>query len=107
MGCYQSASPVNINEQTSAEGVSEFRYRGAGVMVALHEEQMRRFLETWRTAKASGASLPTVDDPDYASFDALLGHVFRWARTYLHWICKQLGLPDPGIKPVPTVGRRS
>jgi RimJ/RimL family protein N-acetyltransferase len=53
----------NTNERTGTEGFSEYRYRGARVMVALHEEHMRRFLETWRLAKASGASLPKVDDP--------------------------------------------
>jgi hypothetical protein len=79
----------------------EFKYRGAYVAVALQEEQLRRFLETWRTARASGVGLPVVDDPDYASLEALLKHVFRWARTYLIWICEQLELPDPGVGPVP------
>ena len=81
--------------------ISQFRYRGAGVLVTLHEEEMGRFLQVWRTAKASGASLPTVDDPDYASFEALLVHVCRWSRTYLFWICEHLKLPDPAIKPAP------
>jgi len=70
-------------------------------MVVLHEEQLRRFLETWKIAKTSGVGLPEGDDPDYASLEALLGHVFRWSRTYLLWICEQLELPDPGVKTVP------
>ena len=49
----------------------EFKYRGARALVVLHEEHLRRFVETWRTAKASAIDLPKVDDPDYASLDAL------------------------------------
>jgi hypothetical protein len=70
----------------------------------LHEEQLRRFIDVWKNAKASGISLPDVEDPDYASLDTLLAHVFRWARTYVNWICEKLGLPDPGIKPAPESG---
>jgi len=81
----------------------DFKWRGARALVALHEEHLGHFLNVWRRAKASGTSLPDVDDPDYASFDALLGHVLRWARGYITWICEQLELPDPGIKPVPDV----
>lgn len=92
---------TNVGEHRSAQGEPEFKYRGARVLAALHEEHLRRFVETWKTAKASGVGLPRVDDPDYVSFEALLRHVFRWARTYLRWICEQLGLPDPGIKTVP------
>jgi hypothetical protein len=82
---------------------SMFRYRGAEALVALHEDEMRGFLESWRRAKAAGATLPAVDDPDYASFEALLRHVFRWARGYLRWVCEQLDLPDPNIGAVPDV----
>jgi len=92
-----------MNEHRNDEVMPEFRYRGARALVALHEEHLTHFLDVWKRAKASGTSLPEIDDPDYASFDALLGHVFRWARTYINWICEQLELPDPGVKPVPDV----
>ena len=82
--------------------MSTYRYRGAAVLVALHAEHLRLFLETWRAAKASGARLPVVEDPDYASLEALLVHVFRWARTYMIWVCEQLELPGPEFGPVPT-----
>jgi len=88
-------------ERPNGVSVADFKYRGAGVLVNLHEREMRRFLESWRSAKASGASLPTVDDPDYACYEALLRHVLRWSRGYLRWVCGQLGLPDPGIRPIP------
>jgi hypothetical protein len=90
-----------MNQREGIEDGGGFRYRGARVLVILHEEQLRRFLETWSTAKASGIDLPKVDDPDYASLDALLHHVFRWARTYITWICENLELPEPGIAPLP------
>lgn len=38
---------------------------------------------------------------NFASLDTLLAHVFRWAGTYLTWICEQLDLPDPDLRPVP------
>jgi uncharacterized damage-inducible protein DinB len=81
--------------------VTGFRYRGARVLVALHDEQMHRFLETWSSAKTEGVDLPRVDDPDYESLESLLGHVLRWSGTYLSWSCEKLGLPDPEIGPVP------
>lgn len=82
----------------------EYKYRGAEVLVTLHDEQMRRFLDTWRKAKHTGVQLPAVDDPDYSSLESLLGHVLRWARTYICWICEHLDLPDPGIPPLPDGG---
>lgn len=79
----------------------KYKYRGAKVLVALHDEEMRRFLEAWKNAKSSGVTLPKVDDPDYESLETLLRHVLRWARGYLRWICKNLQLPDPEIDAVP------
>jgi len=89
--------------RSNARDLPDFKYRGARASVVLHEEQLRRFAEVWKQARTSGASLPDVDDPDYVSFDALFVHVFRWARAYLIWICEQLGLPEPGIRPLPNV----
>ncbi len=80
---------------------SEFRYRGARALVRLHETQMRRFLACWRRAEQAGVRLPETDDPDFASLDTLLRHVVVCARGYLTWMCDNLGLPDPGIRPVP------
>ena len=91
---------MTMNESLRVEGFPELRYSGAHVLVILHDEQIRRFLEIWRIAKSSGTKLPRIEAPDYVSFEALLRHVFRWARTYLRWICEQLGLPDPDIKSV-------
>ncbi len=81
----------------------DYRYRGARSAVLLHEQQIRLFLETWKKAKSSGVVLPVVDDPDYASLDAILGHVLRWSGKYLTWICEQFGLPDPALRPVPEI----
>ena len=84
--------------------MAEYKYRGARAAVMLHETEMREFLEVWKKAKAVGLVLPPDEDPDFASLDALLNHVFRWSRTYLTWTCEQLDLPDPEIQPVPEPG---
>ena len=81
-----------------------FHYRGARAMILLQEEEMLRFVATWRRAKASGTRLPETEDPDYASYDALLRHVLGASRGYLVWSCEKLGLPDPGAEPAPDVG---
>ena len=81
----------------------EYRYRGARAMVILHERHMREFLDTWRRARAAGLELPESDDPEYASLETLLRHVLRAAGGYLFWMCRQLDLPDPGIRPAPPV----
>ncbi len=75
--------------------MNAYRYRGARALVLLHEQHLRDFLATWKTAKESAVKLPPADDPDYASLDALLNHVMRCAAGYMFWICKQLELPDP------------
>lgn len=84
-----------------ADPLGDYKYRGARAMILLQEEHLRRFLETWKTAKASGIPLPVGDDPDYASYDVLLRHVLRASRGYLVWMCQQLKLPDPGVETVP------
>ena len=67
----------------------------------LHEQHQRSFLATWQTAKRVGIKLPETDDPDYSSLESLLVHVLGAARSYMMWMCEQLGLPHPGINPVP------
>jgi hypothetical protein len=73
-------------------------------MVLLQEQELRRFVGTWRRAKGAGLKLPETEDPDYASYDALLRHVLGASRGYLTWSCEKLGLPDPGVEPAPDVG---
>ena len=86
-----------------SSGLSEYRYRGARALVLLHEEHLRRFLAVWKRAQAAKVALPETQDPSYASLDALLLHVLAAARGYMVWTCKQLGLPDPEIRPRPEV----
>ena len=70
-------------------------------MVLLHEEHLRRFVQTWRRALALPVSLPATADSNYASLNALGRHVLNAARGYLVWICEVLKLPDPGVRPAP------
>lgn len=71
-------------------------------MVLLHEQEIVRFVETWRKAKDSGLVLRGHDDPNYESLETLLAHVFWWARYYAVWSCEHLGLADPRIGEAPT-----
>ena len=57
--------------------------RAVRAMVLLHEEHLRRFVQTWRLAMAIPASLPTTADPNYASLGALGRHVLGAAGGYL------------------------
>ena len=81
--------------------LSDYRYRGARACVLLHERSMRELLATWRAAVLARVKLPETTDPDYASLDTLLFHVFRASRGYMTWLCGELGLPDPGIESPP------
>lgn len=63
---------------------------------------MRKFLDTWKVAKATGLALPETDDPNYESLNTLLRHVLSWAGRYMIWTCNRLSLPDPEIPPVPS-----
>ena len=83
--------------------INEYRYRGAGVLIYLHEKQMRSFLPVWKEAKEEDVKLPETTDPDYRSLETVLFHVFRASRGYLTWICEKLNLPDPEIDPPPAV----
>lgn len=78
-----------------------YRSRAVRAMVLLHEEHLRRFLQTWRLALASSVSLPPTADPAYASLSTLGRHVVSAAGGYLVWICEVLKLPDPGIRLAP------
>jgi hypothetical protein len=70
-------------------------------MVLLHEEHLRRFVQTWRLAVAASVSLPRTDAPNYASLGALGKHVLDAAGGYMVWMCEVLTLPDPGIRSAP------
>jgi hypothetical protein len=70
-------------------------------MVLLHEEHLRRFVNTWKLALAASVSLPPTDDPAYASLGALGRHVLGAAGGYMVWMCEVLTLPDPGIRSAP------
>lgn len=77
----------------------DFKYPGAFVLIDLHDKHMRSFTETWKKAKMKNAVLPETDDPDYESLDILLLHLLRSSRNYITWICANLELPDPEIRP--------
>jgi hypothetical protein len=70
-------------------------------MTLLHEEHLRRFLDTWDEARSKGVILPSTADPSYKSLDTLGHHVLRAARGYVVWVCEMLHMPDPGIRPAP------
>src|SRR5262249_46809827 len=82
-----------------------YRYRGARAMVILHERAMRELSPVWRRARAAGIRLPKTEDPSYASLDALLQHALGASGRYMIWLCKNLGLPEPGIDPPPAPER--
>jgi uncharacterized damage-inducible protein DinB len=79
----------------------DYRWRGARALVLLHEQEMRTLLPVWREAVRRDERLPATDDPDYASLQALLHHLFRASRGYMTWLCEKLDLPDPGIEAAP------
>ena len=78
-----------------------YRSRAVRAMVLLHEEHLRRFVQTWRLAVAVPVKLPPSADPNYASLGALGHHVLSAAGGYLAWICEMLRFPDPGLRPAP------
>ena len=83
------------------EELETYTSRGARALVLLHEKSIRACLETWRRAKAAGIALPATDDKNYRALETLLQHILGAPRGYMTWICKNLELPDPGIRPVP------
>lgn len=78
-----------------------YRSRAVRALTLLHEEHLRRFVQTWRQAAAVPVTLPPSADPNYASLGALGRHVLSAAGGYLIWICDVLQLPDPGVRPAP------
>ena len=78
-----------------------YRSRAVRAMVILHDEHLRRFVGTWRTALENSVSLPPSADPSYASLATLGRHVLSAAGGYLTWICGVLKLPDPEIRRAP------
>lgn len=82
-----------------------YRYRGARALVILHDRAMRELIPVWRRARAADIRLPQTQDPDYASLAAVLHHVLHASGRYMTWLCKNLGLPDPGIDPPPAPDR--
>ena len=78
-----------------------YRSRAVRAMVLLHEEHLRRFIQTWRLAVAVPVRLPHTADPNCASLGALGRHVLSAAGGYLVWICEVLRLPDPEVRPAP------
>ena len=78
-----------------------YRSRAVRAMVLLHEEHLRRFVQTWLMAIAVPVNLPPTADPNYASLGALGRHVLSAAGGYLVWMCEVLRLPDPGVRPAP------
>ena len=81
--------------------MSDYRYGGARTLVALHDKNLRDFLNTWRRADDLGIELPVTSNPDYASREALLVHVLACGTRYLTWMCEQLQLPSPGLDEQP------
>ncbi len=83
--------------------LTNYQYRAARATVILHEQYMREFLNSWRSAKAAEVVLPKSENPAYVSLEALLKHVLGCGRHYMVWICEMLELPDPEIKLPPEV----
>ena len=81
--------------------LDHYAYRGARAMVLLHEQYLREFLVVWRQFRAADIAMPKTKDPDYTSPVSLLRHVLSAARGYMTWMCENLKLPDPDIRPVP------
>jgi hypothetical protein len=75
------------------------------IVVGEGEETLRELLPVWRRTKAAQVQLPSTTDPSYASLETLLHHGLRAARGYMTWLCKNLGLPDPGIDEPPEASR--
>jgi hypothetical protein len=78
-----------------------YRSRAVRALVLLHEEHLRRFVQTWRRALAVSLNLPPTHDPAYASLGTLGHHVLGAAGSYMVWMCEMLGLPDPGVRSAP------
>ena len=85
------------------EELSHYKSRGARALVLLHEKHLRQCAEVWRQAKAADVQLPKTNDENYRSLETLLRHSLDAAGDYMVGICRDLELPDPEIKPAPSV----
>lgn len=94
-------SPTLDGEETPMAAVNDYKYRGAGALVKLHQQHLVSFFVVWQQAHARGVAMPPTEDPDCASLEAVLAHVLRAARGYMVWMCQVLELPDPQIDAAP------
>jgi hypothetical protein len=78
-----------------------YRSRAVRALILLHDEHLRRFLVTWKQARAAAVVLPKTEDQAYLSLDTLLRHVLGAARGYMTWMCEVLAMPDPEIRAAP------
>ena len=99
IGRTSSAKALRMGYSLPMSSNLPYRSRAVRAMVLLHEEQLRRFVQTWRLDIAAPASLPPTVDPNYASLGALGRHVLSAAGGYLVWICEVLRFPDPEVRP--------
>jgi len=81
----------------------EYKYGAARTMAYLHGQYLQDCVAAWRKAKAANITLPETDDPSYVSMETLLRHMLSAARSYMVWMCKNLELSDPEIKPAPAL----
>jgi uncharacterized damage-inducible protein DinB len=87
------------------EELSSYKARGARASILLHEKHLRQCVEVWKQAKAVNLKLPTTDNEHYQSLETLLQHILGAAEHYMVWICEQIELPDPEIKPAPEIDK--
>jgi uncharacterized damage-inducible protein DinB len=87
------------------EELRSYKARGARASILLHEKHLRQCVEVWKQAKAVNLNLPATDNEHYQSLETLLQHILDSAGHYMVWMCEQLGLPDPEIRPVPDVDK--
>jgi hypothetical protein len=90
---------------TMTEELSNYTSRAARASVLLHEQHLRQCVEVWKQAKALRLKLPVTDSKHYQSLETLLQHFLRSAGNYMVWMCEQLELPDPAIRPVPDLDK--
>jgi crotonobetainyl-CoA:carnitine CoA-transferase CaiB-like acyl-CoA transferase len=80
--------------------MSTWSSRSVRALVLLHDEEQRKFLETWRRARAAGVVLPDEQTPD-----DILEHVLRCARWYITWLSTTLEREDHTLVEAPSVAR--
>lgn len=78
-----------------------FSYRGARALALLHDRHLRACAATWQLAAAAGIEPPEQDSGAYRSLESIMLHVLEAAYEHMIWICRDLGLPDPGLDEPP------